>query len=220
MGIQTLITRLRGRLDERKAEAVTTYRDLVRKIADGHEPDAAALEQALRDGGKSLDDLRRDAETILSRREWMRVAATISGLREQRAALLERHAEAQRDLTEKIEIARAGIAEIERELEALEPKLVEAAEARGALLRTAIAPPDFRNLKEELAAAVVRLQELDKEADLSRPRVKFYAGEAEAPAEAAQARHAAVLRRKAGAEQDVADLRARVAEIEESLLCQ
>ena len=219
MGIQSLIQRLAGRQSERKQAAVLSYREMVYQIAEGQEPSVDAVEQTLRDSGKSVDDFRKDTAQVLARREWRRILADEPDLHEKRAELEELRVAAEKKLNEQIETGRAAIAQIENEQAALQERLSAIAEARGSLMRPAVAPDNYRTLQQERSAATQRLQSIENEEVAARIRAAHIYNSPE-QTKSAQTAHAAILRRKAQAESQVSELRSRIDDIEDSLLCQ
>ena len=66
MSLSTLIDSILGKQKKRQEARLTDFRDVVVRIADGHEPDVEHVDAILHDAGKSLDDLRQAlAEELL-----------------------------------------------------------------------------------------------------------------------------------------------------------
>jgi chromosome segregation ATPase len=69
MAIAELLTRVTTEQQKLQAEIAQSYRGVVLQIADGLEPDPRIVAAALRDAGKSIEDLQAAVETLLKRRQ-------------------------------------------------------------------------------------------------------------------------------------------------------
>ena len=99
---------------EEQARALSAYRGLVRSVADGTEPTAAHLVDALTAAGKTADDLRRDVGAIIRRREDARKMADIPAIRQEMADLERKAQEAEAAFNPVAEKHKATIRELGR----------------------------------------------------------------------------------------------------------
>ncbi len=219
MGVQSLISRIVGRQTERREAAVDGYRRMVSEAAEGKEPPDDLAEQLLHDSGKTVEDLRKDIGLAVSRRNWRQLLEKEPELIERRAELEARRLEAEAKLNEQVAAAREEMARIETDRAEVRRRLDAVAEARAQLVRTAHVPPELQTVNDELCAAVQRLQAIDKQEFHAAGRMTNVRN---TPVEtaAAVAAHSEVVRRKTETERQISDLRARLATLEESLLCQ
>lgn len=70
MNVAQLIEKIAGRQKERQQQKVQSYRDLVKQIAGGKEPDPGSVEATLGAAGKSLDDLQKAVRLYEQRMTW------------------------------------------------------------------------------------------------------------------------------------------------------
>jgi hypothetical protein len=87
MSFVTLFEKIVGKQRERQQSHQADFRDLVRMIADGQEPDAETVERVLRDNGESFDGLRAAVERLLHRRELRQRVDALPALRAERTEL-------------------------------------------------------------------------------------------------------------------------------------
>jgi len=69
MSLTIVIDSILGKQKKRQEARLTDFRDVVVRIADGHEPDVDRVDAILHDAGKSLDDLRQAVEQLQNRRQ-------------------------------------------------------------------------------------------------------------------------------------------------------
>jgi len=77
MGISSIMDRFRQKADEKASDASARYRALVVATADNADVDADDALAVLEVAGKSPDDLARDAELLVNRRQWAVDAAKL-----------------------------------------------------------------------------------------------------------------------------------------------
>ena len=149
MAISTLIERIAGKQRERKAVRLADFRDVVVQIADGKDPDADFVAEALRDADKSVEDLQKAVELLQRRRE---LRKKWDGVPSQTA---------QRQEVER------QIAKADRELEAAETKHYDTVNPLYAeLQRLKEAEHEGEKAKRELWATCTDQSLLDKLADV------------------------------------------------------
>ncbi|MBL8810821.1 MAG: hypothetical protein JNM43_11640 [Planctomycetaceae bacterium] len=87
MNVAQLIEKIAGRQKERQQQKVQSYRDLVKHIAGGKEPDPASVEATLEAAGKSLDDLQKAVRLYEQRMTWKAQVAMQPSLEKERDRL-------------------------------------------------------------------------------------------------------------------------------------
>ena len=87
MSVLSLIEKIAGRQKERQQQKVQSYRDLVKQIASGKEPDPASVEATLEAAGKSLDDLQKAVKLYEQRMTWKAQVAMQASLEKERDRL-------------------------------------------------------------------------------------------------------------------------------------
>lgn len=70
MNVTQLIEKFAGRQKERLQQKVQSYRDLVKQIASGKEPNPESVEATLEAAGKTLDDLQKAVKLYEQRMTW------------------------------------------------------------------------------------------------------------------------------------------------------
>jgi chromosome segregation ATPase len=190
----------------KQRQAVGTYGEFVRLIADDKEPDTARLADVLRETGKSAEDLRTDVALLQRRRELRKSFDAAEPARKRLAEI--------RTALDKIEVRREAAEKkldderwpLECEIDRLNAAVAKAATAQEELSRTC---PDPAILKRTAEIAAER-EALGREKSAIRRELNEAC---DAVAEVAAGRStypdAAVAtcdQRKARAEQSVADL--------------
>ena len=69
MSLSTLIEKVIGKQQERQKARLADFGELVRRIADGKEPDVEEVDRVLAEAGKSLDELQKAVERLQHRRQ-------------------------------------------------------------------------------------------------------------------------------------------------------
>lgn len=96
MSLTTLLDKIAGRQQQRRKSYEADFRQLVKQIVSGKEPDAEAIEDVLAASQKSLDDLREAVELLQHRKELRRAVDGVRDLEEERKRIEGAIAEADR----------------------------------------------------------------------------------------------------------------------------
>ncbi|MEQ8784802.1 MAG: hypothetical protein RIC55_00825 [Pirellulaceae bacterium] len=70
MSITELLQRITNSQLARERNRRTTYHDMVRQVAEGHEPPSEEVDQLLRETGKTAEQFAADVELMTRRLKW------------------------------------------------------------------------------------------------------------------------------------------------------
>lgn len=87
MNVTQLIEKIAGRQKERQQQKVQSYRELVKQIAGGKEPNPESVEATLEAAGKSLDDLQKAVKLYEQRMTWKAQVAMQASLEKEQQRL-------------------------------------------------------------------------------------------------------------------------------------
>lgn len=163
MAISELLDKVIGKQKTMAEKREAQFTALVKKIADGREPDADAVAAALEETGKTVDDLRSAVDALLERRRLRAQVDAVSGLEAERVKLAAEIAAADAALEKAEKDHREVVAPRLDRLQQIRQGLSDAADAKRELYATA--NPALRYKLNELAtrreAVIFRVQKAD-----------------------------------------------------------
>lgn len=148
MNVAQLIEKIAGRQKERQQQKVQSYRDLVKQIAGGKEPDPASVEATLESAGKSLDDLQKAVRLYEQRMTWKAQIAMQPSLEKERDRLHREIAEADKALDDAEAQHSEVTGPLHGELAQIKDGLSDASTARSRLFDTCDDESLWQQLRE------------------------------------------------------------------------
>jgi TATA-binding protein-associated factor Taf7 len=130
MNVTQLIEKIAGRQKERQQQKVQSYRDLVRQIASGKEPNPESVEATLEAAGKSLDDLQKAVKLYEQRMTWKAQVAMQQSLEKEQQRLQKEVAAADKALEDAESLHNEVTAPLYGELHQIKEGLSDASRAR------------------------------------------------------------------------------------------
>lgn len=127
----SLIERLKGKAEKAKADAKLGYREMVEAVAGGRDFDEDRAETILRETGRTVRDVERDADRFKHRRELRADVDAMDAARDENAKL-------QADEQDLRQRKAAALAEATKRIDAeFDPKLAKVTARRSELARIA-----------------------------------------------------------------------------------
>lgn len=130
MSLSSLMEKISGRQKERQQQKVQSYRDLVKQIASGKEPDPVSVEATLEAAGKSLDDLQQAVKRYEQRMTWKAQAVMQAALEKEQQRLQKEVAAADKVLEDAETLHNEVTAPLYGELHQIKEGLSDASKAR------------------------------------------------------------------------------------------
>ncbi|MFN9718891.1 MAG: hypothetical protein ACK58L_09375 [Planctomycetota bacterium] len=130
MNVAQLIEKIAGRQKERQQQKVQSYRDLVKQIAGGKEPNPESVKATLEAAGKSLDDLQQAVKLYEQRMTWKAQAAMQSSLEKEQQRLQKEVAAADKALEDTESLHNEVTTPLYGELQQIKDGLSDASRAR------------------------------------------------------------------------------------------
>jgi hypothetical protein len=100
MSVMKLLDKIAGRQSARTNRRLADFKELVRAVADGQDPDADLVDGVLNDCGKTVDDLREAVELLVRRRALRASFDALPKIAKEREAVVRQIAAADRALQE------------------------------------------------------------------------------------------------------------------------
>lgn len=147
MNLNTLLDKIAGRHRQRVHERKADFRNLVRQVADGNEPEAEYVDTVLADSGRSIDDLRTAVEALAERRQLRATVDRLPELLAQRKEIERQIAEADKAFEEADALHTETLAPLSAQFDQIKHEMFEAESAKRELERGC----DNEQLKAELA---------------------------------------------------------------------
>ena len=130
MNVTQLIEKIAGRQKERQQQKVQSYRDLVKQIAGGKEPNPESVEATLEAAGKSLDDLQKAVKLYEQRMTWKAQVAMQQSLEKEQQRLHKEVAAADKALEDAESLNNEVTGPLYGELHQIKEGLSDASRAR------------------------------------------------------------------------------------------
>ena len=130
MNVTQLIEKIAGRQKERQQQKVQSYRDLVKQIAGGKEPNPESAEATLEAAGKSLDDLQKAVKLYEQRMTWKAQVAMQQSLEKEQQRLHKEVAAADKALEDAESLNNEVTGPLYGELHQIKEGLSDASRAR------------------------------------------------------------------------------------------
>jgi hypothetical protein len=156
MSVSAFFNKLMGHQQQKAHVTTANYRDLVTKIATGHEPSHTEVELLLTSADKSVDDLRRDVERYQHRLALKAMVNSLPKLEEEFAEVQQQIAAVDHDLEEAERKHDRVTAPLYGRLEEIKRARNDASDAKRKLFDTC----DNPGLERQLAQAATELSQL------------------------------------------------------------
>lgn len=198
MSMTSFFEKLIGTRQKQAATTISNYRELVARIVNGKEPQADEVERLLNTAGKSVDDLRRDAEHFGRRLLMKEKLAVLPKIEAERRMVERKLNDAEKAFEEYEKRHDEETAPLRFRLDELKQGISEASDASTKLIHTCNDPALLQEM-ENLNAEYKKLQDQLRQA---QERANFMRNKAETEDERAsrETSHADIEGRKSVAE--------------------